>query len=85
MLQCFQLAVSEKDELFSWGFNGHGRLGHKTTENELVPMRVLFFRPGYRFEGVKVSALLSSFKLKYFIEYLLIVIWKFFKLIDNGF
>ena len=51
-----QLAISETDELYTWGFNGHGRLGHRTTENELIPMRVLHFRPGDRNSGVKVGA-----------------------------
>eukprot|EP00116_Pleurobrachia_bachei_P007051 sb/3467313/ len=37
-------AVSTADQLFTWGFNGHGRLGHKTTEDELIPMRVNHFR-----------------------------------------
>lgn len=47
------LAVTTTDELFTWGFNGHGRLGHKTTEDELVPLRVNFFVPGSRNGGVK--------------------------------
>lgn len=49
------LAVSTTDELFTWGFNGHGRLGHRTTENELVPLRVNFFSPGSRNGGVKMA------------------------------
>ncbi|KAL5256114.1 hypothetical protein ACHWQZ_G011354 [Mnemiopsis leidyi] len=49
------LAISENDELYTWGFNGHGRLGHRTTENELIPMRVLHFRPGDKNSSVKIA------------------------------
>lgn len=49
------LAVSQQDEVFTWGFNGHGRLGHKTTENELIPIRVQHFRPGDKNSGVKMA------------------------------
>ena len=48
------MAVSKNHELFSWGYNGHGRLGHNTTANELVPMRVNAF-PANKVEGVKVG------------------------------
>jgi len=49
------LAVTDNDELYTWGFNGHGRLGHRTTENELIPMRVLHFRPGDKNSCVKIA------------------------------
>jgi len=48
------LAVSKNNELFTWGYNGHGRLGHNTTANELVPMRVNAF-PATKVEGVKMA------------------------------
>ena len=51
----FQLAISSTDELYTWGFNGHGRLGHRTTEDELVPHKVIFFMPGGRTGGVKIA------------------------------
>eukprot|EP00111_Clytia_hemisphaerica_P002896 TCONS_00008205-protein len=30
-------AIDEKQRIFTWGFGGYGRLGHNSTQNEMVP------------------------------------------------
>ncbi|XP_078438381.1 regulator of chromosome condensation (RCC1) family protein [Wolffia australiana] len=34
------LALTDKGEVFSWGHGGHGQLGHKSTQNQKVPLLI---------------------------------------------
>ncbi|VFR00214.1 unnamed protein product [Cuscuta campestris] len=34
------LALTDKGEVFSWGYGGHGQLGHSSLHNEKVPARI---------------------------------------------
>ena len=37
-----QVAITEGNSAYSWGFGGYGRLGHSGTDNELVPRLIKF-------------------------------------------
>lgn len=38
------MCVADSGQLFTWGRNNHGKLGHQSDFNEVEPRRVAFFK-----------------------------------------
>lgn len=55
------IALDIEGKVWSWGFGGYGRLGHRSPQNELRPRKIeTFFPPHYKLDYVTCGAT-SSF------------------------
>lgn len=44
VLICVCLLFLEEGELYTWGWNQYGQLGHGNTQNQIFPKLVAFFK-----------------------------------------